>query len=190
MEARAVKGSVILASVDYADTLCDRLGCPRVREKFSPELTAALVTMTRTTWHPWAILVEVLRAIASVRHDPVASREDLIACGQAISQDGLNTFLRLLLKIMTLRLFVMKFKDFWSRDVRGAVMTVDSSAFEQRRVTCTLEHVDGFDHLGPTGIGFIGLAMEKIAGCPVAIVVSPWSLEQPGPATLRWDISW
>jgi hypothetical protein len=91
---------------------------------------------------------------------------------------------------MTPRLFAKKFPDFWVRDMRGGVMTVDPSELSHNRFVVHLVDVDGFDHVGPVANGFIGFAMEKITGGPVNIVVSSWSLERPGPAELRWDVSW
>jgi hypothetical protein len=190
MEELATRGSAILASAEFSDVLCDRAGQPRVRERFSPELRAALLTMKRTTWHPRAHWIEVLRAVVSVHSDPIASRADLAECGKAICEDAANTFMKLILKIMTPRLFAKKFPDFWVRDMRGGVMTVDPSELEHNRFVAYLKDVDGFDHVGPAGSGFIGFAMEKITGGPVNIVVSPWSLERPGPAEMRWDVSW
>jgi hypothetical protein len=190
MEEIATRGSAILASVEFSDALCDKAGQRRVRETFSPELKAALVTMKRTTWHPRAAWIEVLRAVASVHNDPVVSKADLAECGKAICEDAANTFMKLLLKIMTPRLFAKKFPDFWLRDMRGGVMTVDPSELEQNRFVAYLKDVEGFDHVGPAGNGFIGFAMEKITGGPVKIIVSPWSLERPGPAEIRWDVSW
>ncbi|MFS8065911.1 MAG: hypothetical protein ACMG6S_06005 [Byssovorax sp.] len=190
MEELAARGSAILASVAYSDGLCDSVGRARVREKFSPELKAALVTMKRTTWHPRAMWIEVLRAVVSVHNEPGASHADLIGCGKAICEDAASTFMKLLLKMMTPRLFARKFPDFWVRDMRGGIMSVDPSDLAKNRFVVFLEDVEGFDHVGPAGVGFIGFAMEKITGGHVDIVVSPWSLERPGPAKIRWDVSW
>jgi len=190
MEELTTKGSAILASAEFSDVLCDRIGRPRVRERFSPELKAALATMKRTTWHPRAMWIEVLRAVVSVHNDPLASHADLAECGKAICEDAASTFMKLILKIMTPRLFAKKFPDFWVRDMRGGVMTVDPSELTHNRFVAHLVDVDGFEHVGPAGCGFIGFAMEKITGGPVNIVVSPWSLERPGPAEVRWDVSW
>lgn len=190
MEELATRGSAILASAEFSDVLCDRTDRPRVRERFSPELKAALVTMKRTTWHPRAMWIEMLRAVVSVHNDPLASHADLVECGQFISKDAANTFMKLILKIMTPRLFARKFPDFWIRDMRGGVMTVDPAELSNNRFVIYLEDVDGFEHVGPVACGYIGFAMEQITGVPVDIVVSPWSLACPGPSEMRWDISW
>jgi len=190
METPQTRGSAILASVTYVDALCDGASRPHASPGFSQELKEALRDMKRTTWHPRGLWLEVLNAVVAVQSDTEKSYADLVGCGNAICEDAVNTFMKLILKIMTPRLFARKFPDFWTRDMRGGYMVVDGSEIDRNKVSITLKEADGWDHVGPVGCGFMGFAMQRITGGPVRVVTDDWSLSRPARPEVTWVISW
>jgi hypothetical protein len=184
------RGNAILGAAGHLDRICDPRTRGRVRAATTPELQAALPTMTRNGWYPRRMFIEVLHHIASVNNERDRSYEDLAQAGSAIAEDASNTFLKLLLRMATPRLFGAKFPDFWARDLQGGHPEVDTSRVRENRMVIFFKDVEHFDHIGPAGAGFIRFGLRHITGKYVRVTTHGWSLENPGPPEIRQDISW
>lgn len=183
------RGNAILGAAGYLDRISGPSAQPRPAHA-SAELQAALPTMTRNAWYPRRFFIEVLRRIVSVHNDPISSYEDLARAGSAIAEDASNTFLKLLLRMATPRLFGAKFPDFYKRDLQGGYAEVDASRIRENRMLISFKDVEHFDHIGPAGAGFIRFGLHHITGKVVTILTHGWSLETPGPPEIRHEISW
>ena len=162
----------------------------RALAQLSPEVREMLPRLKRVDWYPRAQWIELLRAVVSIHHDPVQSYEDLVSCGRYIAEDATNTFLRLLMKMLTPGLFARKFPEFWRRDNQGGRIEVDAARINENRVVMYIKDVEGFDHIGPVGAGYISFAMGAITGKPIQIALESWSLDRPGPPEVRYEVSW
>src|SRR5262245_57618443 len=85
------------------------------------ELPAAVLDVASKSapaaWCPGDHYVEVLRKIAATANgDQQRARELLIAAGAHVARTATNTFLRLLMKMLTPSMFAQKLPDFWKRD--------------------------------------------------------------------------
>jgi len=140
-------------------------------------------------WYPREHSAALFRAIASIRGADGAY-DDLVGCGEFIASEATNTFLRLLMRIMTPTLFAKKVPDFWKRDQRGGWFEADVTKAGDGVIKMKLVDVEGYDHIGIVSIGWIKFGMTALGKKKVKIEQDGWSLSQPGPREISYQVTW
>jgi len=142
-------------------------------------------------WYPRQYSVEILRAIASHRgKDETAVQGDLVRCGTFIATEATNTFLKILMKMLTPAIFAKKIPEFWQRDQKGGHFEVDTSNAKDGHLTLKLCDVEGFDHIGVLSMGWISFGLKSLGKNDVVVAQHGWSLGSPGPKTISYDVKW
>src|SRR5688572_16476815 len=78
----------------------------RAMEKLSSGVRSALAEAKSAEWYPVAHLAEVFRAIAGLGNgDEERARQYLVAAGSYNAREATNTFLRLLMRMLTPTIF-------------------------------------------------------------------------------------
>ncbi|HEY5947385.1 MAG TPA: hypothetical protein VIV40_17900 [Kofleriaceae bacterium] len=182
---------MVLAGIDgFIGKRYDEATARRLRDGYSPELKAALRDVKIAAWYPRAHFIELNRAVGSVAGNDSAY-DDLLSAGHNIAEIATNTFMKLLLRMLTPRMFAKKFPDFWKRDNKGGYIQMDpTSKLEEDQVVFFLKEVEAFDHIGPVAAGFISYALGAITSKKVGIKVHGWTYDRPAPAEIRYDVSW
>ena len=123
-------------------------------------------------------LVRIYHAIADIHaNDERAVYDDLVRCGAAMGGFATGTFLKLLLKVLTPRLFARKFPDLWARDhQRGRIEIV---SVEDNSMVMRFKDMEGYDHFAPVAAGFGGVSLRGMGVKDLEMKVEPWSLAQP-----------
>jgi hypothetical protein len=142
-----------------------------------------------TAWARRETVVALWRAIAAARPDPAVARATLVRCGTGLGNTAINSFLKILLRMLTPRLFALKFPDIWGRDMQGGGYA-EIAASEDKRVAILLREVGGFDHIGPVAEGWIGFTLTSMGLKQLEMTSSPWSMEDPGPPEVRIEARW
>lgn len=134
-------------------------------------------------------LVRIYRAIAETHPDDErAAYDDLVRCGTAMGGFATGTFLRLLLKVLTPRMFAKKFPDLWARDhKRGRIEVV---SVDDRSMVMLFKEVEGYDHFPPVAAGWGGSTLTGIGVKNLQMKVVPWSLAEPTAPEVRVIATW
>ena len=188
-EERMTRGMVLSGIDGFIGKRYDEATARRLRDGYSDELKTALRDVKIAAWYPRAFFIELNRAVASAAGSD-AAYNDLLTAGRSIAEIATNTFMKLLLRMLTPRMFAKKFPDFWKRDNKGGYIHVDSAGLDDDRVVFYLRDVEGFDHIGPIAAGYISFALSAITGKEVGIKLTGWSVEKPAASELRYDVSW
>ncbi len=142
-------------------------------------------------WYPAYPANELRKAIASIHGNDEKKVYDAIeGIGMFMADRATNTFLRLLMKILTPSLFAKKVPDFWTRDNRVGTMTVDTSRLNERRMEVIIRGIGHLDHMVPMSAGFAKFAMTAMGTKDVKIVSKGWSLGVPAPTDGFFEITW
>ena len=189
MEEPMTRGMVLAGIDGFIGKRYDQATAQRLRDGYSTELKTAVRDVKIAAWYPRAFFIELNRAVASVAGNDSAYT-DLLGAGRSIAGIATNTFMKLLLRMLTPRMFAKKFPDFWKRDNRGGYIQVDPARLDNDQVVFFLKDVEGFDHIGPVAAGFISYALGAIVGKEVAIKLHGWTFDRPAPAEVRYDVSW
>ena len=140
------------------------------------------------TWYPRQDVVDLWRAIAAAHPDEASARAALVACGTNIGTFAAGTFLKLLFKVLTPRMFANKFPDLWIRDSQGGY--IEMGAVEDNSLKFMFKDMAGFDHISPISQGWVGFALTSLGLKQLQASCSPWSLAEPGPREIQFEAHW
>lgn len=139
-------------------------------------------------WCDARYATDVFRSIARYANgNDALARDLLIEAGESISRTAANTFLRLLMKMLTPTLFAKKMPEFWKRDSTMGSLEVE---IEDQRLTVVMVDMDGFDHTACTTAGFVKHAFEGMGKKIVNIETPDWSLNTPYLPRSRLILTW
>ncbi len=190
MTEPTVRGYMILGCFDYIDTFE-----PALRERVYATLPSdgcrSRESYDQMQWYPVDHCSDLYRGIVSLHGDDEAkAREALLGCGKFIAHAATNTFLRLLMRIMTPRVFARKAPDFWARDSRCGRMETDTSQLGDRRLIVRLHDIGAFAHTAPVAAGFGAFALTACGVKDLSVKISDWSLATPAPSDVDIEMSW
>lgn len=186
----ATRGSSLVGLASFIEERYGKDKLEELTKTFSPELQAALQDVKHAAWYPRKHFVELNEAIVSLCKDEDEAREALEAAGRRICHIATNTFMRLLLKMLTPAQFAKKFPDFWQRDMRGGYCSADTKDLSERRLYAGVHDVSDVPHVGPVAAGYIGFAMDSITGQSCNVEVQGWSLDNPAPEEVLYVVTW
>lgn len=184
-----IRGYSLRQTARYLETKFDADTRRRVIDGLPASSRTMLSSFDAGEWYSREHSSALFRAIAGARGGDQA-KDDLIACGEFIAGEATNTFLRLLMKIMTPTLFAKKVPDFWKRDHRGGHFEVDVSKAGDGKIDLKLVDVGDYDHIGPVAIGWIKFGMTSLGKKDVKVDIDGWSLDNPNPPVVSYQVTW
>ena len=102
-----------------------------------------------------------------------------------------NTFMKLLMRMLTPAMFIRKFPDFWRRDMSSGNVSIFDDDLEKKRFSIHVTDVEGFDYLGPVGVGYLGYVLDRILGHDsTKLNLLDFEFQNPGPAEFTYRVSW
>jgi hypothetical protein len=167
---------------------------PVLSKKVKPELIEKIrrdqTAFAGKDWRPRTELTSLWQAIADVvePREHRAVYDALARCGETVGTYATNTFFKLLLKILTPRMFASRFSEFYKRDQVGGEGIVEEVG--SNRVVLLARGIKGYDHFGPVTSGWASVPFRGMGLKNVRVTCSPWSLEDPGPDEVRFVIEW
>jgi hypothetical protein len=187
-----VRGYVLTQSISFIES--DHFE-PQMRrhmmESLPSDVVNALPGIKPQQWYSRDLLVALQRAVASSRDTEAGVYDILIAYGAHVCGEATNTFLKLLLKILTPALFAKKIPDFWQRDHRNSArFTVDVQRADQGLIKMHMTDAAGFDHIAIPSMGFVLHALTLMGKKNVRMTQQGWSLATPGPNDVDYEVSW
>lgn len=186
-----IRGYSVQQQFKFLETQYPGEKSARLVEGIPADILAGVKNVKPVEWYPRRYSIEVLRAIAKgCDGDDAKASAELLRCGTFIATEATNTFLKLLMKIMTPTLFFKKVPELWARDQRGGHFEFDTSSAGDKVCRLTLCDVEGFDHIGPVAGGFISYGLSAIGKSDVRVVHSGWSLSTPGPRNVTYEATW
>lgn len=188
MSAIQVRGYTILNAATYLRHVLGEQDAKRAIEKMSPGLQQTLGTATSAGWYPVAHVAELYRAIAALGSgDSTRARTELVKCGRFTANEATNTFLKLVMKVLTPSLFAKKLPSLWSRDATGGRFEVDVT---EDRIICRLFEMDAFDHIAPISLGYVSFSLEAMGKKIQSSELHGWSLDAPSAPGTWFELRW
>jgi hypothetical protein len=184
------RGYSILGCINYIGTAYDGPTRDKMLGALPAGVRSRLDSYNKIEWYDRNEMAELMRVIAAQHPDEAAARTALVDCGQTIAKDAANTFLKLLMKVLTPTLFARKVPDIWKRDMRGGKFEADTSRVDQRVLVMHLTDVEGFDHIGPVAAGWVKFAMTSMGKRGLKQTITGWSLAAPGQRDVDMEFTW
>jgi hypothetical protein len=183
-----MRGYVLSSGAAYLRQEAGEQVANKILGAASPRLRAALDAAKPASWCTAEEISELYRAIASHSNgDEDRARESLISCGEYTAREASNTFLRLLMKLLTPATFAKKLPDIWARDCTGGKIKVE---LHDDMIANTLVGMSGLDHMGPVAAGYVKFALQAMGKSITDTKLFGWSLAAPGPDTCSFQVSW
>jgi hypothetical protein len=86
-----------------------------IHEQLSPDLKAAKSSIKPGEWYPLHFATDQTRGIFNSYDNREEAEAALKRCGKFIGEQASNTFLRLLMKMLTLKMMLSKWPEFWRK---------------------------------------------------------------------------
>jgi hypothetical protein len=185
-----VRNYTVAACTAYLREIAGEQEAKRIIEGFSPQARQIIASAdgASAAWCPVSILSEVITAVAARGNgDEDRTRETLIKCGSFMAHEATNTFLRLLMKMMTPGLFAKKIPDIWRRDCTHGNLLAELG---ENKLSCRVMDTDGFVHALCTIAGFLTFAVGSMGKSIVKTTVHGWSLQNPNPSEGQIELVW
>jgi len=178
MAENQMRGYGMLSAVAYLKKAAGEQRAMQIIDGLSQETKQAFNTAKEASWCSSKSIAEVYRAIASLSNgDEAIAQKNLIECGKYAAQEASNSFLKLLMKLLTPTMFAKKLPDLWARDCTVGKIAVE--VFDDK-IRNRLVEVAGFDHLGPVAAGYVAFALEAMGKTIIKTELHGWSLATPG----------
>lgn len=180
-----VRSYMLLHTLEYLRNLETQKGLdPQIPD----EIQRAVAKMGPADWCPGSWYVDIANALAKTANgDETRAKDLLIDAGTHVARTATNTFLRLLMKMLTPALFAKKMPDFWKRDCTLGSLEVEVS---DRKIFCRLVDMEGFDHAVCTGAGFASYALQGMGKSVNSLILHDWSLAKPYVNGTSFEITW
>ena len=186
------RGYLIPATAKYLRENVEAHEWERIRAALSPQLTGLLDKGPEPAgWYPVTLLGELHRQIAQTigGGDDERAKQALYNSARYAASEASNTFLRLVLKMLSPALIAKKIPDLFKRDFSSSNGTVTIEVSNEK-ITGKLHNLNGFAHCGVLCPGFTGFAVEATGGTVDKVVVHDWSLKSPNVDGTWFELWW
>jgi hypothetical protein len=160
----------------------------RVTGQLSAPTRSVIESANPAGWYPVSVISEVHRAVVTLsKGNPDKARTMLVNCGSGMAREATNTFLRILMRMLTPTMFSKKLPGLWSRDCSRGKLTVEVT---DQKLVFTMTEIQGFEHAVCTGTGFAVFALESMGKSVQSTNITGWSLDNPCADGARAEIVW
>lgn len=187
---RTSRGYMITSSVAYIEKAYDRATQEKILNSMPERIRSLIANVDKVGWYPVEDVAEIFRAVAN-HHHATDGRvlEALEGVGRSIGETATNTFLKLVLKLLTPSLFASKMGRFWPRDNRCGTLKCTEFNEAEKLIRAELTGMTGYDFIGPVVAGFLLYTLEGL-GLKSSSVTYPWNFEVPGPDAIVYEYRW
>ena len=189
MTDRLTKGFNLEQTVLFVDNAFTASERDQIHARLPEDLRARLGSLQTGAWYPIADQVAFLDAIVAVVSNPEEGERKARALGRHISDAATGTFMRLVLKVLTPKMFLKKAGDIWPRMFSFGVFECDPSAFGDKQAVMTLRDVDGFAHVAAVSAGWMEGVFGAMGFDGVRVQYAPLPGATPA-SGYRFDIAW
>jgi len=185
-----IRGSHIVPLRDFLVARYDEPTRERILVRLSDDTRSALEDPRPDAWYPAQVASEVNRAIFAINDSPERAYEEVKSDGEAIAEYGVNTFMRLLIKLMTPEMLAKKWPTIWARGHNFGRLETDLSHVPERKLSMTISDVSIYSHLGPTAVGFLSFTLHAMGRREAKVVERELDYARRDASSYTYDVTW
>ena len=191
MAGREIKSYSLYGSKMFVDENYDETARQKIFAALSPECKEVLERRKKATVVPPEFASQIWKGIVEVHKDePSKAVDQLRACGRYSGGYATNTYLKLLFKILSVKMFAEKLPEIWSRDSSFGKVATDLSALKSGRLIMRFSELDNYPYFGPNCEGWFAFTFETMGLKNVTTTLQNWSLSNPDPGSLEYHVAW
>src|SRR6185503_15093867 len=116
MEEPKIKSYGFNATLEFIEKNYDEAARKRILGALSPQAQSFMETAKKAQWAPPSYSAELWTGIAKEHAASGDAQEQLVKAGRYQGAYATNTYLKLLMKMLTMKMFAKKFPDICARD--------------------------------------------------------------------------
>lgn len=157
-----------------------------------PEATLELrPKIEQGAWYSREHCVALTRAIASIHDREEDVFNDLLESGRYMAREATNSYLKLLLRVLSPSVLARKIPSFWLRDNRNSGnFDPEEAKVSSNYLRLVMKGVEGFDHVAPQSAGFCSFILNAMGKKNIHVQQTGWSLDTPGPNSYALEFTW
>jgi hypothetical protein len=189
MEERKIKAYGLNATLEYVEKNYDDAARKRIFGGLSAAGHAFIPTAKKSQFSPPSYSGELWTGIA--KEHPEDTFDQLVKVGRYQGAYATNTYLKLLMKMLTVKMFAKKFPDIWARDANfGKFVVGDLAEIEKGKLMLGFDDLGSFPYFGPITEGWFAYSFEVMGLKNVKVALQDWSPQNPDPGSLRYHVTW
>ena len=184
------RGSNLTGMHNYLKRTCTDAQLAEFRKEWSEGLRNADGVFEHSKWYALTMFDELARNVASLSDDPDGLMKHMVGGGAAISDNAANTFMKLMLKMLTPSLVARKLDTLWERDWQFGSLELGECDVDAGKLDFHMRDVDPVTHMGPIAGGYVSRVYRRITGCETRVETEPFSLTEPRPKDVLVKVRW
>jgi hypothetical protein len=183
------RGYILAATYSFLREQAGEEKTAQVVSELSDELQAILPALKPAGWYPVRVFGELNRAVVATLagDDEGKAREVLLNCGRFMGREASNTFLRLLMKMLTPNLLAKKIPEFWKRDFSEGQVEITVT---ETNLVGRISPVETHSHIGPISAGWCAFNLETMGKTIDQTKLTDWSLAEPAKSGVTFEFIW
>jgi hypothetical protein len=190
MEERRIKSYGFYATLEFLENNYDEEKRKQVLAGVSPGVRTVIDNPKKAQWASPEWSGELWSGIVKL-HSPEEAMQQLVKAGRHQGAYATNTYLKLLMKMLTMKMFAKKFNDIWSRDANfGRAVVGDLDEIANGRLDVGFKDLGKFPYFGPITQGWFSFAFETMGLKNVKVELRNWSMQNPDPGEVSYHVNW
>jgi hypothetical protein len=191
MADRQIKAYGFLATVEFIEKNYDETTRRRIFSSVSPEVRDFMGTAKKAQMANPLYSCELWSGIVKEYPDKAVARQQLVKVGAHMGSYATNTYLKLLMRMLTVKMFAKKLPDFWSRDANfGYIETGDLAGIETGHLTLYVKDIENYPYFGPICEGWFHFSLEAMGLKDLKVELQDWSMDKPDPGAVTYGVTW
>ncbi len=141
-------------------------------------------------WVPPLYPASVWQAMIKREASDDAAYDTLVRCGRNMGEYATNTYLRLLLKVISMKMLAKKYPTIWRMDANFGDMSTDTSDIKQGKLKIFLNNLESYPYFGPICVGWFKYSMDAMGLKDVKVELHDWTMAEPDPGKLTFHVTW
>jgi hypothetical protein len=191
MADRQMKAYGFMASLEFIEKNYDEAGRKRILSGLSPDARKFVDVAKKSQFAPPHYSSELWSGIVKEAPDAESAQAQLVKVGRHMGAFATTTYLKLLMKMLTVKMFAKKFPDLWARDANfGTVSLGDLAQIEVGELSINFKDLEKYPYFGPICEGWFAFSLETMGLKELKVKVLNWSMQNPDPGELSYRITW
>ncbi len=180
-----MKGTYVAGAAQFIERFYTEAQRERIMAQLSPDVKAALPSIRHAEWYPLHYATELMQGVFDSYQDVDEGEAAVRRCGKFIGQGATSTFLKLLLKVLTVEMLVKKWSDFWAKYHNFG----GSRAEQVSPKHLIIRLVPGYPFIHAAGSGWLNAVFEEMSLKGV-VIKHDLARGQTSKDEVRLDVTW
>jgi len=189
-EERRIRGNHVIPLLRYIQSSYDQNTQQTIYESLSETTRGTLEDLDTDVWYPASVVADLHRGLFAAQPDPEKGYAAIRDSGAAVAEYGVNTFMRLLIKLMTPEMLAKKWPAIWSKSHNFGKMQTALDQSTDRKLNLSLSEVDQYSYIGPCAVGFLSYSLKAMGRKDASVVERDLDYSRECAPAYNFEITW